>query len=100
MFRLVKTPEGVPAFFLLCDHRQCMDARRGPAVTANNDDYRLGKQQFLKSAIEEGWLIDLEGTFCPPHAREILHAAQAAQERAKQIVEPLPAHVAAFGRGR
>ena len=101
MFRLVKTPDpGGMAYFLLCDHRQCMDARRGDAIVTNADDYRLSRSEFIKNAIKEGWWIDLEGAFCPQHARDLLHAAREAHERGKQIVEPLPAHVAAFGRGR
>ena len=85
-------------FFLLCDHRQCMDARRGPAIVSNVDDFRLTKQRFLQTAGEEGWLIDLEGTFCPAHARDLMHAARAAQERSQQIVEARGPLVAAFGR--
>lgn len=101
MFRIASTPDtGEPAYFMLCDHRQCMDARRGPAIVANADDYRLTKGQFLKSAVEEGWLVDLEGIFCPVHARALVHAVRAAQERGKQIVEPVGPQIAAFGRAR
>jgi hypothetical protein len=101
MFRVVKTLDtGEPAYFLLCDHRQCMEARRGTAVVSNTDDYRLSKRTFLKAAIEEGWWVDLEGAFCPAHARDLMHAAREAQEKGKQVVEARPEHVAAFGRGR
>jgi hypothetical protein len=73
MLRLVKTLEtGDAAYFLLCDHRQCMEARRGNAVVTNTDDYRLSERTFLK-----------------------------AEEKTKQVVEPArPEHVLAFGRGR
>lgn len=101
MFRVVKAfDNGDTAYFLLCDHRQCMEARRGPAVVANPDDYRLTKQAFIKSAIAEGWWIDLEGAYCPPHARDLVQAAREAVEKGKQVVEATPGHVAAFGRSR
>jgi hypothetical protein len=101
MFRLVRIPEtGDPVYFLLCDHRQCMEARRGNATVANAEEYRLSKAQFLKTAIGEGWWVDLEGAFCPAHARDLLHAAREAEERGKQIVEPRPEHIQVFGRGR
>ena len=100
MFRVVKTVGSELSYFLLCDHRQCMEARRGPANAANADDYRLTKQQFLKTAMGEGWWIDLEGAYCPLHAREMIHAAREAAEKGKQIVEPQGAQIAAFGRGR
>jgi hypothetical protein len=101
MFRLVKTLDtGDPAYFLLCDHRQCMDARRGAAIVSNGDDYRLTKKNFLKAAIEEGWWVDLEGAFCPAHARDLLHAAHEAEERSKQVVTPAARDVLAFGRGK
>jgi hypothetical protein len=102
MLRVVKALDtGEPAFFLLCDHRQCMEARRGNATITNTDDFRLTKKQFLKTAIEEGWLIDLEGTYCPAHARDMLHAAREALERARQAVAPAqPSEVLAFGKSR
>lgn len=101
MFRVVRLRDtGEPAFFLLCDHRQCMEARRGPAVVTNSDDFTLTKKRFLKSAIDEGWWVDLEGAYCPPHAQEMLHAAREAKERSRQIVEPHGPQVAAFGRSR
>jgi hypothetical protein len=101
MFRLVKTLEGEPAYFLLCDHRQCMDARRGNAIITSGDDYRLTKKTFLKTAIDEGWWVDLEGAYCPQHARDLLHAARESEERGKQVVEAArPEQVLAFGRGR
>ena len=102
MFRLVKTLDtGEPVYFLLCDHRQCMEARRGPAVLVNNEEYRLSKRQFLKAAIEEGWWVDLEGVFCPPHARDLMYAAREAEEKGKQVVAaPRPEQILAFGRAR
>jgi hypothetical protein len=102
MFRVVKTLDtGDPAYFLLCDHRQCMEARRGTAIITNGDDYRLTKKQFLKSAMEEGWWIDLEGAFCPAHSRDMLHAAREAEEKARQVVTPAqPGDILAFGRSR
>ena len=101
MFRLVKSLEGEPAYFLLCDHRQCMDARRGNAVVTNGDDYRLSRREFLKAAIAEGWWVDMEGAFCPMHAQELMHAAKEAEERGKQVVEaPRADQILAFGRAR
>jgi hypothetical protein len=102
MFRLVKTLDTAePAYFLLCDHRQCMEARRGNAVVSNSDDYQLSKRTFLKAAIAEGWWVDLEGAFCPPHAREMLHAAREIIEKGKQVVEAArPEQILAFGKGR
>jgi len=102
MFRVVKTLDSdEPAFFLLCDHRQCMDARRGVAIIANTDDYRLTKRQFLKAAMDEGWWIDLEGAYCPVHARELVYAAREAQEAAKQaVIPPGLGEIQAFGRAR
>jgi sulfatase maturation enzyme AslB (radical SAM superfamily) len=101
MFRVVKAFDtGEPGFFLLCDNRQCMEARRGGVRVANSDEYRLSKKEFLKAAMQEGWWIDLEGGFCPAHARDMAHAAQKAQERGQQVVEARPEHVATFGRGR
>lgn len=104
MFRLVKTlvgeEAGLPAFFMLCDHRQCMDARRGTAIMGSIDEYRLSKKQFLAAAIEEGWVVDLEGAFCPVHGREMLFAAQAAMEKARQVVKPARLEdICAFGKG-
>jgi hypothetical protein len=90
---------GDPAFFLLCDHRQCMEARRGAASIANQEEYRQTKKQFLQTAITEGWWVDLEGAFCPAHARDLLHAAQESEERGKQVVPAQGAQIAAFGRG-
>lgn len=96
MFRLVKTPDSAPAYFLLCDHRSCMEARRGPAVVVNAEEYLLSKRAFVKSAIAEGWWVDLEGCYCPAHARDLLYAAQ----QAKQKVEAAkPEQILAFGRG-
>jgi hypothetical protein len=101
MFRVAKALDsGDAAYFLLCDHRQCMEARRGAAIIANADDYRLSKKQFLKAAIEEGWWVDLEGSFCPAHARDMLHAAREHQEKAKQVVTPQAGDILAFGKGR
>jgi hypothetical protein len=101
MFRVVKTLDGEPAYFLLCDHRQCMDARRGTAVVTSGDDYQLSKREFLKAAIAEGWWVDLEGAFCPAHARDMLHAMREAAEKAKQVVTAArPQDVLAFGRAR
>ena len=102
MFRTVKLLDTAEsAFFLLCDHRQCMEARRGPAVLANREEYRLSKRQFLKTAMDEGWWIDLEGGFCPAHARDLLHAAREAEEKGKQVVAaPRPEQILAFGKGR
>ena len=101
MLRLVKTLDGGPAYFLLCDHRQCMEARNGIASIANPDDFRLARDQFLKAAAGEGWWIDLEGAYCPAHAREMLYAARQAEERARQIVTPAqPGQVLAFGKAR
>jgi hypothetical protein len=102
MFRLVKTLDtGDAAYFLLCDHRQCMEARRGSAVMANGEEYQLSKRTFLKTAIEEGWWIDLEGAYCQAHARDMLHAAREAEERGRQVVAAArPQDVLAFGRGR
>ena len=100
MFRLAKTPEGEVVYFIMCDHRQCMDARRGTAMVSNADDYRLSRKAFLRAAIDEGWWVDLEGSFCPLHARELMHAAKQAEERGKQVVMAEPGHVAAFGKGR
>jgi len=101
MFRLVKMLDtGEPAWFLLCDHRQCMEARRAPAIVTNGEEYRLSKRLFLKTAMDEGWWIDLEGAFCPPHARDLLHAAHEAEAKGKQVVEARPGHILAFGRGR
>ena len=101
MFRVAKALDsGDAAYFLLCDHRQCMEARRGAAIIANADDYRLSKKQFLKAAIEEGWWVDLEGSFCPAHARDMLHAAREQQERGKQVVTPQAGDILAFGKGR
>jgi hypothetical protein len=102
MFRLVKMLDtGDPAYFLLCDHPQCMEARRGAAVITNSEEHRLTKKQFLQAAISEGWWVDLEGAFCPAHAREMLHAAREAEEKGKQAVMPARAQdVMAFGRGR
>ena len=99
MFRLAKVPDtGDPAFFLLCDHFACMEARRANADTANHDEYVRAKRAFLKMAIDEGWWIDLEGVWCPFHAREMVHASKEARERASQIVQPQGAQIAAFGR--
>jgi hypothetical protein len=102
MFRLVKAfDSGDAAYFLLCDHRQCMEARRGTAIITNAEEYRLTKKQFLKAAIDEGWWVDLEGAFCPPHARDMLHAAREAEEKGTQVVAPArPEQVLAFGKGR
>ena len=101
MFRRVTTAENQPAYFLLCDHPQCMDARRGTAAVANREEALLSKKLFLKSAIEEGWFIDLEGSYCPAHARDLLHAARETEERAKQVVAPArPQDVLAFGKAR
>jgi hypothetical protein len=101
MFRLVRTLDtGEAAYFLLCDHRQCMEARRGNAIVANADDYRLSKRTFLKTAMDEGWWVDLEGAFCPAHARDLMHAAREAMEKGKQVVEATPEHVVAFGKAR
>jgi hypothetical protein len=101
MFRVVKAPDSdESAYFLLCDHRSCMDARRGTAIVTNMDDYRLSKRQFLKAAIDEGWWIDLEGAFCPVHAREMLYAAREAEANGKKVVEARPEHISAFGKGR
>jgi len=102
MFRVVKALDtGDAAYFLLCDHRQCMEARRGSAVITNADDYRLTKKQFLKSAMDEGWWIDLEGAFCPAHAREMRHAAQEAEQKGRQAVTPArPQDILAFGRSQ
>lgn len=101
MLRTVKAfDNGDSCFFLLCDHRQCMEARRGPAIVANVDDYRLSKKTFLEAAMSEGWVLDLEGAFCPFHAREMMHAVREAAEKGKQIVEAQPQHVRAFGKGR
>lgn len=101
MFRVVRTLDTLePAYFLLCDHKQCLEARRGSAVISNTDDYRLSKSAFLKAAMGEGWWVDLEGTYCPFHAREMLHAAREAAEKGKQIVEAAPNQVVAFGKGR
>lgn len=102
MFKLVKSFDtGEPVFFLLCDHRQCMEARRGSAVMVNQEEYRLARKEFLKSALTEGWWIDLEGAYCPPHAQEMLHAAREAEERGRQTVAPArPADILAFGKGR
>jgi hypothetical protein len=78
-----------------------MDARRGTAVVANSEEYRLTKREFLQTAIKEGWWVDLEGAFCPFHAREMLHAAREAEEKGKQVVAaPRPQDVLAFGRSR
>jgi hypothetical protein len=102
MFRVVRTMDTAePAYFLLCDHKQCMEARRGPAVVTNSDDYRLAKKQFLKAAMDEGWWIDLEGAYCPPHAQDLLHAAKEAQEQGQQAIHlARPGEVVAFGKGR
>jgi hypothetical protein len=102
MFRVVKTLDTLePAYFLLCDHRQCMEARRGPAMLVNQEEYRLSKRQFLQAAISEGWWIDLEGAFCPAHARDLLHAAKDAEEKGKQVVAaPRPEQILAFGKAR
>lgn len=103
MFRVARTLDGTgdPTYFLLCDHRQCMDARRGTAIISNGDDYRLTKRAFLKAAMDEGWWVDLEGAFCPAHARDMLHAAREAEERAKQVITPpRPQDLLAFGKSR
>jgi hypothetical protein len=103
MFRVVKTLDEAaePAYFLLCDHRQCMEARKGTAVVSNGDDYRLTKKNFLKAAIEEGWWVDLEGAFCPAHARDMLHAAKEAATQAQQTVAPArPQDILAFVMSR
>jgi hypothetical protein len=102
MFRLAKSLDtGDAAYFLLCDHRQCMEARRGTAIITNAEEYRLTKKQFLQAAINEGWWVDLEGAFCPPHARDMLHAAHEAEEKGKQVVAATrPQDVLAFGGGR
>jgi hypothetical protein len=97
MLRLAKLDTGEPAFFLLCDHRNCMEARRGGAVAAK-EDYRAAKTAFLQTAISEGWWIDLEGVFCPPHAREMLRMAEEAEKRGSRIVQAQGAQIAAFSR--
>jgi hypothetical protein len=102
MLRVVKAPDtGDAAFFLLCDHRCCMEARRGSALITNADDYQMLKKKFLKTAMEEGWWIDLEGVYCPAHAREMLQFAREAKEKGQQVVAAArPQDVLAFGKGR
>lgn len=99
MLRVVRLETGEPAFFLLCDHRQCMEARRGAAVVANAEEYQLTKRQFLQAALAEGWWIDLEGAFCPPHARDMLHAARQQEEAGQQVVPARPQDLLTFGKG-
>jgi hypothetical protein len=78
-----------------------MEARRGTAIVTNADDFRLTRNQFLENAVKEGWWIDLEGAFCPAHAKDFMHAARESQERGKQVVEAArPQDVMAFGRSR
>lgn len=101
MFRLVKGPDNEAAFFLLCDNRSCMEARRGNAMVANAEEYRHSRRVFLETAISEGWWVDLEGTYCPPHAHNLLATVQDAQAKTESVVEPArPEQVVAFGKGR
>jgi len=101
MFRLAKAPESQDAtFFLLCDHRQCMEARRGLPNMTNPEEYRLSKKLFVETARTEGWLIDLEGIYCPFHSREIAYMAKEAQERQQQVVPANGADVVAFGKSK
>ncbi|MGA7235929.1 MAG: hypothetical protein WBY44_09625 [Bryobacteraceae bacterium] len=101
MFRLAKIVEtGESAFFMLCDRWQCMDARRDAVVYANAEEYRLAKRTFIKTAIDEGWWIDLEGELCPPHAPDMLYAARVAAENGKMVVPAEPGQIRAFGRAR
>lgn len=100
MFRLVRTPEG-PTHFLLCDDVRCMEARRGLAVVTNREELMLSKHNFIKAAVKEGWMIDVGEAYCPACMRDRMGAVLAAQEKAKQIVEPVgPAQILAFGKGR
>ena len=101
MFRLVNALDtGDSACFLLNGQRQCMEARRGPAGLANNEVYRLSKRLVLKTAIE-GWWVNLEGAFCPPHARDMLYAAREAEEKRTLVMATRrPEPILAFGRGR
>jgi hypothetical protein len=101
MLRLVKNEAGEDAFFLLCDHRSCMEARRGIANTANVEEYRLTKKQFMQTAIAEGWWIDIEVICCPMHAKEMILFAQEQKEKASQRVAPAgPRDLLVFGKSR
>jgi hypothetical protein len=100
MLRLVRTPEG-PTHFLLCDDPRCMEARRGLATVANREELMLSKRTFIKNAIAEGWMIDIGEAYCPACMKERMDAVRAAEERAKQVIQPAaPAQVLAFGKGR
>jgi hypothetical protein len=94
MLRLVTAGVSIPKFFLLCDCLQCMDARIADARVGG--DYPASLKEFLSAAHLEGWLVKLEGTYCPAHTRELVEQAKAAKPR---ITPPAPLEVAAFGKG-
>lgn len=71
-----------PYFWLVCDNRSCGVAARMelPEFAPDKDiNKEVGKvlQQFTKVAGEEGWMIAIDGQFCPSHARAMVEVGKA-----------------------
>jgi len=105
MFRIVKSRSSygsepgkvsaVPYFWLVCDDRKCGQSARAdiPQMdTANLEEQAIAAvDQFTRKAAAEGWLLAVDGHFCPSCFREIVERDRRRQEQLQQAARELEA---------
>jgi hypothetical protein len=106
VFRVVSEFIPKPLFYLLCDHRSCCVTGTGeipvafPVITQEAAVALTQTQaRFLNAAGAAGWLLGLDGQFCPEHAKAM--RGQAAETRRLiEVASAIPSILGNGGQGR
>jgi hypothetical protein len=83
MLRLITQYVEKPAFLVLCDHPECGNILSAEAEVSDLNMVPINQQElaFLQAAANQGWLVTMRATYCPPHTA-------AMRDRAKENNRP------------
>ncbi len=91
MFRVINEllkPEEKPHFLIMCDNRNCRTLADMNIDITSQEQVNKDQMNFLGQATKDGWLIGLDGQFCPFHAERFREMVKEKAARENRVIVP------------